>query len=694
MAAIAATAAAAVAGAVPMAAAAPTLDGAAGGSAMQIEQPPPAVAFAQPPTVAGGTGGPPQINANGMAAAAIPDAAGAAAAAAAAAAAGGGGGGAAKPAAAAAATQQAVNPYAHNLTRTSPETVEWLHVNFAAAEHISLARSTLYDYYKDHCATVKSDPNSLNAASFGKLIRSVFPKLKTRRLGTRGNSRYHYYGIRVKDGSNLVFDKDQIGGPQQRARLKNDDKEAVAPETGEPLNENCKFMDQRVRLPAFTCIREWSSAAAAAAAEGAPTYPLSAQADFSLPYHAHCKEILTTLQHADFESLKDQWCQFWGVIAAHFRPMLSTEAGAEFVDECDALFFEKLHEALITDVLKSMSDPFIQDLRGFSKKMEPWLRIAMESYPGVLLEKKLQRVRNFAHTLRRYTSLNHLAKAATAVFTTKEIMADMIKDLNHIQFDSIMSQAETVCRCPRAVATKITSEFKGAMGAGFTIVQWAEWLQKTLKEWLEKTPNPQADARKFLTRWCYFSSTVIRDLTLRSAKTFGSFHLIRLLYDEYILYLVEQVAQKGIVVLDTVPAGCGKRQYASEADEIAPRSHYGGGGGGGGAAAPPSLHGGSSSFDAAAVMGSAALEAAAAAAISAALPAQAPSLSSVSSVLGGGLGDPNMSLGALGGGMDTLVGDSSMPAHLQPAGMMGDASFDGAPGGAMDSMLFEDPPIA
>jgi len=32
---------------------------------------------------------------------------------------------------------------------------------------------------------------------------------------------------------------------------------------------------------------------------------------------------------------------------------------------------------------------------------------------------------------------------------------------------------------------------------------------------------------------------VIRDLTLRSAASFGSFHLIRLLYDEYMFYVVE-----------------------------------------------------------------------------------------------------------------------------------------------------------
>ena len=36
-----------------------------------------------------------------------------------------------------------------------------------------------------------------------------------------------------------------------------------------------------------------------------------------------------------------------------------------------------------------------------------------------------------------------------------------------------------------------------------------------------------------------YSSMVIRDLTLRSAASFGSFHLIRLLYDEYMFYLIE-----------------------------------------------------------------------------------------------------------------------------------------------------------
>lgn len=61
--------------------------------------------------------------------------------------------------------------------------IQWLLDNYETAEGVSLPRSTLYNHYLRHCAANKID--AVNAASFGKLIRSVFIGLKTRRLGTR-----------------------------------------------------------------------------------------------------------------------------------------------------------------------------------------------------------------------------------------------------------------------------------------------------------------------------------------------------------------------------------------------------------------------------------------------------------------------------------------------------------------------------
>ena len=39
----------------------------------------------------------------------------------------------------------------------------------------------------------------LNPASFGKLVRIIFPGIQTRRLGQRGESKYHYVDLALID---------------------------------------------------------------------------------------------------------------------------------------------------------------------------------------------------------------------------------------------------------------------------------------------------------------------------------------------------------------------------------------------------------------------------------------------------------------------------------------------------------------
>ena len=77
------------------------------------------------------------------------------------------------------------------------KTVLWLLSNFENKEDTdtSIARFTMYYFYYRHCQLEKIEPT--NAASYGKLLKSVFPSIKTRRLGHRGHSKYHYYGIKV-----------------------------------------------------------------------------------------------------------------------------------------------------------------------------------------------------------------------------------------------------------------------------------------------------------------------------------------------------------------------------------------------------------------------------------------------------------------------------------------------------------------
>lgn len=89
---------------------------------------------------------------------------------------------------------------------------------------------------------------------------------------------------------------------------------------------------------------------------------------------------------------------------------------------------------------------------------------------------------------------------------------------------------------------RLENEFKSALQQQNTLEQWAEWLRHVVDSILDEyegQPTFPKAARQFLLKWSFYSSMVIRDLTLRSAASFGSFHLIRLLYDEYMFFIVE-----------------------------------------------------------------------------------------------------------------------------------------------------------
>jgi len=79
---------------------------------------------------------------------------------------------------------------------STQSTIEWLESNYHYQEGICLPRSSIYDHYLDFCTREQLQP--VNAASFGKIIRQQFPSLTTRRLGTRGQSKYHYYGLGIR----------------------------------------------------------------------------------------------------------------------------------------------------------------------------------------------------------------------------------------------------------------------------------------------------------------------------------------------------------------------------------------------------------------------------------------------------------------------------------------------------------------
>ncbi|XP_069804045.1 MHC class II regulatory factor RFX1 isoform X1 [Dendropsophus ebraccatus] len=469
----------------------------------------------------------------------------------------------------------AAQSYSHT-TRASPATVQWLLDNYETAEGVSLPRSTLYCHYLLHCQEQKLEP--VNAASFGKLIRSVFMGLRTRRLGTRGNSKYHYYGLRIKASSpllRLMEDQQHLAMRQQpfsqKQRMKPIQKmEGMsngvgAQQTGSGLSDISsqvqqyqQFLDASRTLPEFGDID----------LQGKPLpdgITLANIKAFQLLYREHCEAIVDVVVNLQFTLVETLWKTFWRfnqaqlsdntvddeaekrlpkdslVLLSKYEPLL------KWCRDCDHQLYQGLVETLIPDVLRPIPSALTQAIRNFAKSLESWLTSAMMNIPEEMVRIKVGAASAFAQTLRRYTSLNHLAQAARAVLQNTAQINQMLSDLNRVDFTNVQEQASWVCRCADRVVQRLEQDFKLTLQQQSSLEQWAVWLDGVVSQVLKPyqgNPGFSKAAKLFLLKWSFYSSMVIRDLTLRSAASFGSFHLIRLLYDEYMYYLIEhRVAQ-------------------------------------------------------------------------------------------------------------------------------------------------------
>ncbi|XP_071262013.1 DNA-binding protein RFX2-like isoform X3 [Salvelinus alpinus] len=494
--------------------------------------------------------------------------------------------------------------HASHSSRSSSAMLQWLLDNYETAEGVSLPRSSLYNHYLRHCQEQKLDP--VNAASFGKLIRSVFMGLRTRRLGTRGNSKYHYYGIRLKPDSplNRLQEDSQYMAMRQQPMHQKQSHPLVLPS---PTQHSCAALSPFRRFKPLQKVDGMGDSLSGGSQHSAstpeqsvaaqsqhhqqyidvshvlPPFPTPDLGTQPLPerinindvkklqnlYRDHCEATLDVVMNLQFHYIEKLWQTFWystapssdvtitipnsdedmeGVIPREkLMALCKYEPVKLWMRSCDHILYQALVEILIPDVLRPVPSTLTQAIRNFAKSLEGWLTTAMSDFPNEIVRTKAAVVSAFAQTLRRYTSLNHLAQAARAVLQNTSQINQMLSDLNRVDFANVQEQASWVCQCDETVVQRLEQDFKVTLQQQSSLDQWAAWLDNVVNQVLKphegSTSFPRA-ARQFLLKWSFYSSMVIRDLTLRSAASFGSFHLIRLLYDEYMFYLVEhRVAQ-------------------------------------------------------------------------------------------------------------------------------------------------------
>ncbi|XP_066264702.1 transcription factor RFX4-like isoform X2 [Branchiostoma lanceolatum] len=417
---------------------------------------------------------------------------------------------------------------------STPLTLQWLEENYEMAEGVCIPRSALYMHYLDFCE--KHDIQPVNAASFGKIIRQQFPQLTTRRLGTRGQSKYHYYGIAVRESSlyyDIIYSKKGAGGYEMGDPAKKEaSKQTVAYSPRSKLG---------TLLPEFPDVKDLNLPS---------SIPQEKVSTFIMMYRTHCQRILDTVIRANFDEVQSFLLHFWQGMPPHMVSVIGSQTVVNIVGVCDSILYKAISSVLMPTVLQALPDSLTQVIRKFAKQLDEWLRVALEDLPDSLCQMKFDLARRFSQMLRRQTSLNHLCQASRTVIHSSDITSQMLEDWRAIDIISIVKQTLYTMENGReqefTLIQKLYKEFETLLEEQAPIEAYTEWLDQLVDRCVVKLSSHKPGslrriARQFLLMWSGFGTRVIRDMTLHSSPSFGSFHLLHLMFDDYVMYLVESL---------------------------------------------------------------------------------------------------------------------------------------------------------
>uniref|UniRef100_A0A803Y695 DNA-binding protein RFX6 n=1 Tax=Meleagris gallopavo TaxID=9103 RepID=A0A803Y695_MELGA len=388
-------------------------------------------------------------------------------------------------------------------------TLQWLEENYIVCEGVCLPRCILYAHYLDFCRKEKLEPAC--AATFGKTIRQKFPLLTTRRLGTRGHSKYHYYGIGIKESSAYYH---SVYSGKGLTRF-----------SGSKLKNEGGFTRK---------------------------YSLSSKTGTLLPEFPSAQHLL--LQGCiSKDKIQHFLLHFWQGMPDHLLPLLENPIIVDIFCVCDSILYKVLTDVLIPATMQEMPESLLADIRNFAKNWEQWVVSSLENLPEILMDKKLPIARRFVSSLKRQTSFLHLAQIARPALFDQHVVNSMVSDIEKVDLNSIGSQALLAVSGSTDSDGEVYNEYdsitvfqelKDLLKKNATVESFIEWLdtvveQRVIKASKQNGRSLKKRAQDFLLKWSFFGARVMHNLTLNNASSFGSFHLIRMLLDEYILLAME-----------------------------------------------------------------------------------------------------------------------------------------------------------
>ncbi|EFX01018.1 DNA damage and replication checkpoint protein [Grosmannia clavigera kw1407] len=407
----------------------------------------------------------------------------------------------------------------------------------------SVPRGRVYANYASRCATERI--TVLNPASFGKLVRVLFPGLKTRRLGVRGESKYHYVNFTLIEDETDTRDSPKL---RQVPLLDISFSQTSSADT-EPFSQSDPLVLPRIEpfLPAGTD-------------------PDAAKSLTAL-YRSHCTSLVECIRYCKEKTFFHLFTSFQGTLTMPVQKLFAHPSVTPWIEECDFVLYHRMMRIISGLTLQVVPKPVLDTLRSISERLVPHIRDSFQGQPAHVIRAKEAPATLFAGLLDRALRVNLTAHAAANMLSNPANRDQMYIDW--ITLVRIRKIAECIpARGMDDLVNLILSELRSLLdpiniawevesmtlygqmaarngprmgdasnadgGASNVLDRWVNFLQSLPERF------PYASHRNIV--WCVqrVGTAVMRDLTIQQGKSFGSWWVTKCWIDEMVSFLAEQ----------------------------------------------------------------------------------------------------------------------------------------------------------
>ncbi|KAM4056011.1 RFX DNA-binding domain-containing protein [Hirsutella rhossiliensis] len=321
----------------------------------------------------------------------------------------------------------------------------------------SVPRGRVYANYASRCATERI--TVLNPASFGKLVRVLFPGLKTRRLGVRGESKYHYVNFALaEDMPDLREAQPQIprplpeakgpsqsfnSAPSQSNGVTNHGPRPSPPDVGQVQEKSddeprvtglSHSVYNHPDLASIENVHSTSTKTHRLLAFPSPSESIVQQSDqLALPpieaylphgtdpdaakslsalYRSHCTSLVECMRYCREKTFFHLYTSFQGTLTMPVQKLFGNAALAPWIEGCDYALYQRMMSIIASLTLQVVPKQVLDTLRNISERLVPHIRESFQGQPQHVISAKEAPAAIFAGLLDRALRVNLTAHAA------------------------------------------------------------------------------------------------------------------------------------------------------------------------------------------------------------------------------------------------------------------------------------------